>query len=191
MQNNVNPKLVPFYTENPGGKNSYTLYFDPNTHEVFKAEDKKVGASRFTFIFLAFYVFARSFSIEIIPFDNVIVYSIICLLIFLLALMLGYYLRTKLLDNIKKVTLSPEEWERYLNKGNHFYLRQIIFTISLIILSAACFVFLYIFPSKWWLFGGIGLGIVAGTFLIILSKTKYKLYKNKIDINFNDGRENR
>lgn len=189
LQNNENLRLVPFYTENPGRENSYTLYLDAKTKEVFRAEGKKINASKFTFGFLVFFAFTRLFSVKILPFDNIFAFVIICLFIFILGLMLGYYLGIKMIDNIQKVTLSKEEWERYLSKGNDFYLRQIISSFILIILSVACFFFLYIFPSKWWFFGGIVLSVLAGTLSLALSKTRYDLYKNKIDITFNDGKE--
>lgn len=154
LQKNANLKLIPFYTDNPGSKNSYTLYIDANKKDIFKAESKQVSAPKFTLMFLVFYVFFQMFSIDIIPFDNLFAFFIICLFVFILGLICGIYLKQKMIDNIRKVTLTVMEWERCLKKGNHFYPRQMLFTIILIILSGACFVFLYIYPSKWWFFGG-------------------------------------
>lgn len=162
LQKNANLKLIPFYTDNPGSKNSYTLYIDANKKDIYKVESKEISAPKYTLMFLVFYVFFQMFSIDIIPFDNLFVYFIICFFVFILGLICGSYLKQKMIGNIRKVTLTAMEWERLLNKGNHFYPRQVLFTIILIILSVACFVFLHVYPSKWWFFGGIGLSIMAG-----------------------------
>src|SRR5690625_90176 len=89
----------------------WNSYFPPiEVEEVLSPEGKKINASKFTFGFLVFFAFTQLFSVKILPFDNIFAYVIICLFIFILGLMLGYYLGIKMIDNIQKVTLSKEEW---------------------------------------------------------------------------------
>lgn len=45
----------------------------------------------------------------------------------------------------------------------------------------------YIFPSRWWFFDGVGLSVVAGAHILFLSKTRYQLYKNRIDLKLLTG----
>ena len=179
--------FVPFYAKNPGKENSYSLFIETQTKSVFRGENKNISASTFTFLILVFYPFAQFFPIKIFPFSNIFALLIICFIIMVLSVMFGHYLSIRLLVNMKKVSLTTEEWEQCLKQGNKFYIRQIIFVIVLLLASLVSFVFFAIIPSRWLFFGGVLLSVVAGTQTIILSKTRYLLYQNKLDVNLNNG----
>lgn len=189
LRENQDLKLVPFYTENQGKENSYTLCVDANTHDIYRVKDKEVNTSRYLLIFMLVLVLTRIFSIEILPLDNIFTFVVVSFLIFIISLTFGHSMRTKMFDNIQKIILTEPEWKKYLGKSRHFYLRQVIFATVLLILSISCFIMLYIFPTKWWFFGGIASSILTGTQISLLSKTRYLLYKNKLNITVNDGGE--
>ncbi|MBU5465362.1 hypothetical protein KQI49_00790 [Virgibacillus sp. MSJ-26] len=181
--------LVPFCAKNPGKENSYSLFVETQTKSIFKGENKNISAPMFTFLILIFYPFVQFFPIEIFPLDNKFALLTVCSIVMILCVSLGHYLSFKMLENVKKISLSTEEWKQCLKQGNHYYIRQIVFVVILVLASLACFVCFTIVPSRWWFFGGVLLSILTGTQAIILSKTRYQLYKNKLDINLNNGGE--
>ena len=187
LKDNTQLKLIPFLTENPGKEDSYTLCIDANINDIYKAEDKEVNTSSFLLIFFLVLVFTRLFSIEFLPMNNLYTFLLMCLIFSVISMILGYNMRGKMFTNINKFNLEESEWEYYLKESKRFYPRQAIFAMLLLILTVVCFVLLYIFPSKWWFFGGIMMSILAGSQLTLLSKTRYLLYKNQLDVNLNDG----
>lgn len=122
---------------------------------------------------------------EYIPLDSLVVYTNMSMLLFGICLFCGNIMREKGIKNVRPANLSQEEWERYREKGRRFYLRQVLLVCLMFILSIACFICLYIYPSKWWLVGAILSSIVTGSLLPFLSKTRYLLYKNKLDVQLN------
>src|SRR5699024_1488748 len=136
-------KLVPFYTENQGKENSYTLCVDAKTNDIYKVKDKEVNTSKFLLIFMLVLVLTRLFSIELLPLHNIFIFAVINLLIFIISLTFGHSMRTKMFDNIQKVILTESEWKKYLDKSRHFYLRQVIFATVLLILFISCLIILY------------------------------------------------
>jgi len=189
LRNEIHRSLVPFYTYNPGKDDSYTLYIDSRTNTIFKADAKNISSAKVTFLIILGYPIIELFPVTIIPLDNIIQFISVCVIVMSLSVFLGYYISPRMLENYRRVTLSSEEWKRCLETFNQFYFRQFILPSLLLLITIVCFVFLYIFPSSWWFFGGIISGIMAGAGLTSFSKTKYLLYKNKLDINWNNGGE--
>lgn len=112
----------------------------------------------------------------------------ICFVTMVLSIMVGRYLAFNMLENVEKVSLSKDEWNRRLKQGNHFYIRQVIFVIVLSLVATVCFILFSIAPSRWWFFAGVLSGVVVGSQMTVLSKTRFLLYKNKLDINPSDDR---
>lgn len=177
--------LVPFYTSEPGQDNSYTLLIDPKTKGIVKADAKNVSAPFVTFIIMLGYPMVQFFPIHIIPMHNMIAFIGICSFVMLVSILFGYYLSPRMLKNYRPITLLTDEWAEHLQRVTTFYVRQLSFIVVLLLISFACFVLLYVYPTNWWLFGGIISGIVAGAGITSLSKTKYLLYKNKLDVHLN------
>lgn len=57
-----------------------------------------------------------------------------------------------------------------LRKGNKLYLTQIIIMTLLLLFTISCYHFIYIYQSKWWVFGAIGIGVIVGISSAISSK---------------------
>ena len=174
--------LVPFYSENAGKKNSYTVSVDINNNKVYRYEEQNIKMSLFLPVFILFFISVRLFPIELIPLNNFISFSVISILIYIIGLYFGNIVRAKGITNIREFTLNQEEWKYYQRKAAHFYPRQLILALLMLIIPIVCFVYLYIYPSKFWLFGGVLSSFVAGTLLIFLSKTRYLIYKDKLDV---------
>src|SRR5699024_3945562 len=108
------------------------------------------------------YPIVQYFPVGIIPLNNIIAFISVCILVMVISVLFGYQLSLRMIKDVRKVTLSEEKWNEYLEKGNKFYFRQLIFLLLLFLFAITCFVFLYIYPSSWWFFGGILSCITAG-----------------------------
>lgn len=188
LEKNVARKLVPFYT-NPEKDNSYTLYVNPETKTIFKADAKNISPSKITLLIILGYPMIEFFPINVIPFDNIMAYLCVSILAMFLSVLIGYYISPYMLENYRRVYMTADEWKDCLKIINHFYVRQLLFPSILLLISIACFLFLYVYPTSWLFFIGIISGILAGAGITSFSKTKYLLYKNKLDINLNNGGE--
>lgn len=168
---------------------SYTLFYDKKTKGVFKAEAQGMSMPKFLLLFLIAYPTMNFFPNDVIPYHNDFILYSLGLIAIVLSLMVGHYLTQKLNKDVRRITLSKEEWKYYLEKGNKLYFTQITVMTLLLLFAISCIVFLSIFQSKWWLFGGIGTSVVIGTSITIFTKTRYLLYKNKLDVNLNRERK--
>lgn len=186
LKNNTIQRLIPIYTYNPGKDDSYTLYVDSRTKAIYRADAKKISSSKFIFLIIIGYTIIEFFPINIIPLNSFIPFISVCIIMIFLGVLLGYYISPRMLENYRRVTLSPEEWDYYLKIFNRFYFRQFIVPSLLLVISIACFLFFYIYPSSWWFFIGIISSIIAGAGITSFSKTKYLLYKDKLNINLNN-----
>jgi len=186
MSDNSKLKLVPFFSENIGKSDSYTIAIDAETNQLYTFEEKQMKASVFLPLFFVFLIFTRLLSVEYIPLDNLIIYTIMSIVLFSICLFGGNIMRKKGIKNIKKASFNTREWDRYKEKGRHFYPRQVLLVIFMLILSIACFVFLYMYQAKWWLIGAILSSVFSGNLLPFLSKTRYLLYKDRIEVNLHD-----
>jgi len=187
LKNITGRNFVPFYTYSSDGDDSYTLFIDTRTNGIVKSGAKNISSSKLTLLILLAYPIVQFFPVNILPLNNIIAFISVCVLILIGSVMFGYYLSLRMIKDVRRVTLSTEKWNQYLEKGNKFYLRQLFLLISLFLFSVTCFVLLYIYPTSWWFFGGILSGITAGPFITFFSKTRYLLYKNKLDINLSNG----
>lgn len=178
--------LIPFYSENAGKKNSYTLSIDAKTNKFYRFEEHKIKMSWYLPLFISFLILTRLFPIKYIPLNKGIIFSLMSLFLFIMGLYIGNIIRVIGITNIREININSEEWRYYQKKATHFYPRQLIFTLLMLIIPLVCFVYLYIYPSKWWFFGGIISSVAAGTLLPLLSKTRYLLYKNKLDVNLQE-----
>lgn len=163
-------------------EDSYTLFYDRETQGVFKAHPKNITTSQFLFLFLILYPMMNFFPNDIMPYDNTLALFSIGAAAIIVSIIVGNSSVVKMNSDIKRMTLSKAEWEYYLRKGNRFYFRQIILMTVLLLFAISCIIFLYIFQSKWWLFGGIGTSLVVGMSITVFTKTRYLLYKNKLDV---------
>lgn len=188
MDNHQKRPLVPICSENIGTPDSFTIAMDAKTNQLYIYEEKQMKASVFLPLFFVFLVFTRLLSVEYIPLNSLITYSFLSILLFGICLYGGNIMRKKGIKNVQQANLSKEEWERYREKGRRFYLRQILLVCLMFILSIACFIFLFMYQAKWWLVGAILSSIVTGSLLPFLSKTRYLLYKNKLDVQLNKER---
>src|SRR5699024_9905442 len=126
---------------------------------------------------------------ELIPYHNDLILYSLGLIAIVLSLMVEHYLNQRLNKDVRRITLSKEEWKYYLEKGNKLYFRQITVMTLLLLFAISCILFLSVFQSTWWLFGGIGTSVVIETSITIFTKTRYLLYKNKLDVNLNRERK--
>lgn len=186
MSDNSKSKLVPFVSENIGKSDSFTIAIDADTNQLYTFEEKQMKASVFLPLFFVFLIFTRLLSVEYLPLDNLILYTVISTVLFGICLFGGNIMAKKGRENIKKANFTTREWDRYREKGKRFYLRQALFVVFMLILSIACFVFLYIYEAKWWLIGAILSSIFTGNLLAFLSKTRYLLHKDRIEVNMQD-----
>jgi len=187
MSDNSEPKMVPLCSENIGTPDSFTIAIDAETNQIYTFEEKQMKASFFLPLFFVFLIFTRVLSVEYIPLNSLITYTVMSILLFGICLIGGNIMRKKGIKNIKKASLNQREWESYQARGRHFYPRQVLLVLLMFILSIACFIFLYMYEAKWWLVGAILSSLVAGSLLPFLSKTRYLIHKNKIEIQLNDG----
>ena len=190
----VGLNLISFYGHHASDNNkrhsyasdqSYTLFYDKQTKGVFKAEAKSISMPKFLLLFLIVYPAMNLFPNGVIPYHNDLILYSLGLIAIVLSLMVGHYLTQRLNKDVRRITLSKEEWKYYLEKGNKLYFTQITVLTLLLIFAISCIFFLSIFQSKWWLFGGIGTSVVIGTSITTFTKTRYLLYKNKLDVNLN------
>lgn len=186
MKKGKNLKLIPFFTENVGKENSFTICVDANSNDIYKVEDQEINPAYFILLFFLVFVFIRMFPLDLIPFNKVFLFIPICLIIWTVCIVLGYYMRVKLVTNIKQISVHEQMWEEYHKKYTYFYRRRVVLSIVLLLISVCFFVLLYIYPSKSWLFGGIFSSLFAGSQIILLSRTGYLLYKNKLVVNLNN-----
>jgi len=187
LKSSTGRHFIPFYTHNNAGEDNYTLYIDTRTKDIVKAGAKDISPSKLTLLILVGYPIVQYFPVGIIPLNNIIAFISVCILVMVFSVLFGYHLSLRMIKDVRKVNLSAEKWNEYLEKGNKFYFRQLIFLLILFLFAITCFVLLYIYPSSWWFFGGILSSITAGPFITFFSKTRYLLYKNKLDINLNNG----
>lgn len=195
MKYNVSRKLISFYWHHATNNNknsfsndtSYTLYYDKETKGIYKAEAKNINTPTFIFLFLIIFPIMSFFPNNFIPYENKVYFISLTLVVIFFSITVGWYLSNRLNNNLRRVTLSKEEWKYYLEHGNKLYLRQISVMTIILLFVIACFIFLYIYQSKWWMFGGIGTGVVVGTSITLFSRTRYLLYKNRVDVNLNNG----
>jgi len=98
------------------------------------------------------------------------------------------YYAEKGIKHVRQAHLTQKEWKYYQERGRRFYPRQVLLVFMMFIFSIACFIFLFMYHAKWWLVGAILSSIVTGSLLPFLSKTRYLLYKNKLDVQLNKER---
>jgi len=194
LKDNMGVNLISFYGYHDTNKdkensfineNSYTLFYDKKTKGIYKAEAKNIRPSTFLLLFLIGYPTMNLFPNELIPYDDHLFFIGICLMTILLSIVVGTYFVFGLNKNLRRITLSNDDWNYYLEKGNKLYLIQITVMTTLLLFALSCFVFLYILQSKWWFFGGIGASVLVGGGITHFSKTRYLLYKNKINVHLN------
>lgn len=165
---------------------SYTIFYEKKTKKIYTAGTKNISSVKFMLIFLIFYPIMNYFPNNIIPYYDNLMFFLFSFIILLSSLIIGKKISEKSHKDLKKIILSKEKWKDYLEKGNEFYPRQIISMTLLLLFTISFYILLYIYQSKWWLFGAIGIGIVIGTSSTIFSKTRYLLYKNKLDVNLQE-----
>jgi len=167
-------------------ENSYTLFYDKKTKGVYKAEAKNIRSSTFLLLFLIGYPTMNFFPNELIPYEHHLIFIGICLMTILLSMVAGTYFIYGFNKDLRRITLSKDDWNYYLEKGNKLYLIQIAVMTTLLLFAISCFIFLYMYQSKWWLFGGIGTSFIVGGSIPLFSKTRYLLYKNRVDVHLNN-----
>ena len=195
MRSNVGRNLISFYGHHAANNNkssfsnetSYTLYYDKETKGVYKAEAQNINTPKFILLFLIVFPIMNFFPNDFIPYENDVFFISLVVVVIVLSITFGWYLSTRLNKNLRRVTLSKEEWKYYLENGNKLYLTQISVMTIILLFVISCFVFLYFYQSKWWMFGGIGTGVVVGTSITLFSRTRYLLYKDRVDVNLNNG----
>lgn len=134
---------MPFYTHN-NDDDSYTLYVDTQTKDIVKVRAKNVSSTKLTLLILLAYPIVQFFPVSIIPLNNIIAFISVCIFMMIFSVILGYYLSLKMIEDVKKVTLTKERWNQFLEKGNKFYFRQLFLLLVLLLFSITCFVFIYI-----------------------------------------------
>jgi len=198
LKDNIGLNLISFYGYNAPNDNkrnsfvndkSYTLFYDRQTKGVFKAETKNISTPKFLLLFLIGYPTMNIFPNDVIPYHHKLIFFSLCFMTLVLSMIVGNYFVLGLNKGLRRITLSQEEWKYYLEKGNKLYFIQIIFMTSLLLFAITCFILLYIYQSKWWLFGGIGASFIVGGGITIFTRTRYLLYKEKIGVNLNNGRK--
>lgn len=78
-----------FYTH-PDKDNNYTLFIDPETKLLFKADTKYINPAIITFFIIIAYPIIELFPIHIIPFDNIIAYLGLIGIVKPLSVLFGY-----------------------------------------------------------------------------------------------------
>lgn len=167
---------------------SYTLFYDKETKGVYKAEAQNIHSPTFVVLFFILFPLMNFFPNHFIPYENKTFFIALVVVVIALSISLGWYLTRRLNKNLKRMTLSKEEWKYYLENGNRLYVIQIIVMTTILLFVIACFVFLYIYQSKWWMFGGIGTGVIVGTSITLFSRTRYLLYKDRVDVHLDNER---
>lgn len=89
------------------------------------------------------------------------------------------------MGNYRRVYLTTDEWQDHLKGFNKVYFRQLMLPSLLYFISIVCFICLYIYPTSWLFFIGVIASMIARSDITFFSKTKYLLYKNKLDVNLN------
>src|SRR5699024_374797 len=117
MEKNRARKLVAFYTK-PDKDNNYTLFVDPKTKLLFKADTKNINQAIITFFIIIGYLIIEFFPIHIIPFDNIMAYLGIIGTVMLLSALFGYYISPNVMGNYRRVYLTTDEWQGYLKRFN-------------------------------------------------------------------------
>lgn len=166
---------------NAFGGNSYGLYYDEKTKGIFKSEYVVSNNSKTISVNLVLIALMRLVPNEFIPYNNILVFVSLSLGAIFVGIQFGYNFQTARHKNLRRISLTYEQWDCYLKKLNEAYFREIILVLLLIIGMIFSFVLSYNMQSKWWFFGGVGIAFVLGSIIITsLSKTRYMLYKNKI-----------
>ncbi|HLR52616.1 MAG TPA: hypothetical protein VK072_07065 [Candidatus Avamphibacillus sp.] len=181
MRNITSLQLTPFYTERSPNQDGFTLFIDSQTKEIYKAEFKPINELTYILAFVLVLILMRTVSVESIQFNNFFLFILLCFITILIGIGVGYYINRQMYINLRKISHQEEEWKPYIKKANNIYLRQIIYISILLILAGVCFLFFYKIPSIWWVFGGLSFSVFSGGEIQFLSKTRYRLYKNKID----------
>ena len=191
VRDKIDLNFISFYGHTAPHKNksnsfvsdeSYTLFYDKQSKGIFKGTPKDMSTSKFMLIFLIVYPTMNYFPNDVIPYDNPLALYILGLIAIVFSLAFGLHLSLTSYKEVRTISLSEEEWQSYLEKGNKFYIRQLVVIIILLLCAISCIVCLAIFQSKWWLFGSIGISIFLGTMSTICTKTRYLLYRNQLDV---------
>lgn len=167
--------------------NSYALFYDKASQGVYRASVKKINEGRLRLLTLTIFFIMLYFPSDFIPYDNVSLYILTCLITMFGSMWVGYRSTKRAHYNYRSISLTEEKWEDYLTQGNAKYLYAVGFTVGLLFLLVPCCILSYYYQAKWWLFTGLGFACVAGMGLISLSKTRYLLYKYKITGYLNKG----
>src|SRR5699024_8132670 len=140
LEKNVARKLITFYT-NPEKEYNYTLYVNPKTKTIFKADAKTISPSKIAFLIIIGYPMIEFFPINVSPFDNILAYLCVSILAMFLSVLIGYYISPYMLENYRIDYMTADEWKDCLKIINHFYVRQLLFPSILLLISIACFLF--------------------------------------------------
>lgn len=191
LDRNIRRSLISFYSHNTGSGNHFTLYVDPKTKTIYKAGagTSILSSPKYILLFIIIFIIMNYFPNNIIPYHHTFILFSLSLIVMILSILLGNSLSLRLVKDIKRITLSKEEWKCYLTEGNKFYTKQVMLTVFLFIFSCICFVLLFLSQSKWWLFGGIGSSIALGPLIPLLSKSRYLLFKNKLPVKLDSDEE--
>src|SRR5699024_5512435 len=104
---------------------SYTIFYDKKTKGVFKAEAKSLSMPKFLLLFLIVYPTMNFLPNDVIPYHNDLILYSLGLIAIVLSLMVGHYLTQRLNKDVRRITLSKEEWKYYLEIGNKLYFTQL------------------------------------------------------------------
>lgn len=191
MKDKINLNFISFYGYTAPNKDkrnsfvsdeSYTLFYDKQSEGIYKAIPKNISTSKFMLIFLIAYPTMNFLPNNVMPYDNLLALFSLSVIFIVISFGFGLNLSLKSHKDVERISLSKEKWQYYLEKGNKFYIRQLLLIILLLLFTISCIVFLAIFQSKWWFFGAIGTSIVLGTMGTTCTKTRYLLYKNKLEV---------
>src|SRR5690625_5389668 len=85
----VNEKLIPFFGEKKPGIQGYSLFINPNTKEILKADHKEVNMTKYWILFALTLALIRNVLDKSLYFNNQFYLIIVVLIICLIGVLMG------------------------------------------------------------------------------------------------------
>ncbi len=179
-------KPVPFYAEMTKGKNAFTLFIDPETKEVYRANHKSINQIFYWIAFVLILALLRAAKAIPITFEHPVTLFAFTLVTIVIGMGIGISFYKGTIGELRHLDISIESIKDYMQDGKKHYRNELLMAALLFAISIIFTVLFLIYLSLIWLIVSFSFFLILGCIIGNISLIRYQiLFRNKLEFDKN------